>query len=119
LQDRLVTAPVDLAALREITGGDADIERELFETFLQSATECVAALKAGYPLGRKDEWRKQAHALKGASLNLGAARLGQLCGEAQDSYQGSPEEKLGMLAAIEAEFARVKAFLDQASRGRA
>jgi histidine phosphotransfer protein HptB len=107
-----MTGAIDLSNLREITGGDVDVERELFDLFLQSADECIAALKNSADTPHNDEWRKQAHAFKGTSLNLGAGELGRLCKEAQEKYQAAPDEKRALLAAIESEFGRVKTQLE-------
>jgi HPt (histidine-containing phosphotransfer) domain-containing protein len=110
-----MSAPVDLTSLREITAGDAALERELFAAFLESADACLAGLKAGCETGRDDAWRKQAHALKGTCLNLGAMELGQLCKNAQENFQQPADKKRDMLIAIESEFARVKEFLEKAA----
>jgi histidine phosphotransfer protein HptB len=110
-----MSAPVDLSSLHEITGGDTAIEKELFASFLESSDACLAGLRAAGEPAQETEWRKHAHAFKGISLNLGAAELGHLCKEAQDKCQAPPEQRKHMLAAIEAEFARVRAYLDQAA----
>jgi two-component system sensor histidine kinase/response regulator len=74
-------SPVDLAALREVTDGDADFERDLIEVFIASGDVTLAALRQA--LGAKDlaAVRRHAHALKGASANL---RAGPLAARAQE-----------------------------------
>jgi PAS domain S-box-containing protein len=66
---------VDLAALRDLTGGDAEFEHELIETFVASGDKCLAEIIAA--LGRHDfeTIGKRAHSLKGASANIHAHRL--------------------------------------------
>jgi HPt (histidine-containing phosphotransfer) domain-containing protein len=111
-----MTQAIDLTNLHEITGGDIAVECELFDVFLQSSEECIAGLKSSLDVSKHEDWRKQAHAFKGTSLNLGAFELGRLCKEAQDNSQASLEQKHTMLAAIETEYDRVKAQLDKERR---
>jgi HPt (histidine-containing phosphotransfer) domain-containing protein len=82
---------------------------ELLETFEHDAIEHFAALRlaiAGCETGRL---RGEAHALKGASLTIGAQGMADICqklenlGNAQ-SVEGAPEE----LARLDREFDRVK-----------
>jgi len=107
--------PVDLTFLREITGGDTGVERELFDVFISSSAENLESLKTNCDPGKENAWRSQAHAFKGTSLNLGALILGHLCKEAQENYQAPMEKKRQMLAAIESEFGRVKEFLEKST----
>ena len=106
-----MTEPVNLENLREMTGGDTALEKELFEVYLSSSDDCLKNLKINQGAGQEETWRTQAHAWKGMSLNLGAEALGKLCAEAQMNHTASPEEKAIMLTAIEAEYEAVKAFL--------
>ncbi len=71
------TAPseVDMNALRELTGGDAEFERELVETFVSSGDECLAEILAALRTGDLETIGKRAHALKGASANIHATGL--------------------------------------------
>lgn len=109
-----MTEPVNLDNLHEMTGGDSDLEKELFEVFVTSADDCLNALESSQGAGQEETWRTQAHAWKGMSLNLGAEPLGKLCAEAQMNHLASPEEKAKMLAAIKAEYELVKTFLKTA-----
>ncbi len=102
---------VDLRGLREITEGDAALERELFAIFIASSGECLQALAASQYPDKTEIWRQQAHALKGAALNLGAARLGELARQAQDNSGSGPIEKNRMLLALQAEFKQVCQFI--------
>ncbi len=108
-----MTDPVTLDNLREMTGGDPAVEKELFSIYFTSAEECLKALRAATDAGQEETWRTQAHAFKGMSLNLGAETLGNLCADAQMNHLASSDKKAEMLAAIEEEYAKVKAFLAQ------
>lgn len=102
---------VNLDNLHKMTGGDKALERELFDVYLGSSDECLNMMRLNQYAGQEEVWRTQAHAWKGMSLNLGADVLGKLCAEAQMNHLAPPEEKAKMLAAIEAEYENVKAFL--------
>lgn len=104
-------APVNLANLREITGGDTEIEQELFRIFLESSAECLAALSGACGAEQAESWRKQAHALKGISYNLGAQTLGDLCKIAQDEPHMGESDKQALLQAIRQEHEQVARFL--------
>jgi two-component system sensor histidine kinase/response regulator len=66
---------VDMNALRELTGGDEEFERELVETFVVSGDQCLAEILAALDVKDFDTIGKRAHALKGASANIHAPGL--------------------------------------------
>jgi len=66
---------VDLHALHELTGGDADFERELIDTFVSSGDKCLTEIIAALQANDFETIGKRAHALKGASANIHAHRL--------------------------------------------
>ena len=102
---------VDLTNFHDMTGGDKEMERELFALFVTSAQECLAVLKTSLSPAAAEMWRKQAHTLKGISLSLGALGLGELCKQAQEGFEKNSEQKIGMLADIENEYERVKLYI--------
>ena len=75
LSGRKVLHDVDLKALREITGGDAEFERELIKTFVTSGDKCLADIVEALRTDDYETVGKRAHALKGASANIHAHRL--------------------------------------------
>lgn len=66
----MAPAPVDLDQLVAFTEGDLALERELASLYLRTARRYLAAMRAAAPGSRGFE--DAAHALKGASANLGA-----------------------------------------------
>jgi HPt (histidine-containing phosphotransfer) domain-containing protein len=72
---------VDMEHLLSFTDGDLELESELSVLFLSSAEayfdKMSRSLQAGTP------WTSSAHALKGASANLGARRLAALARSAE------------------------------------
>ena len=69
------TDAVDLEALHEVTGGDAEFERELVATFVSSGDQCLAEIVAALAVSDLETIGKRAHALKGASANIHAHTL--------------------------------------------
>jgi CheY-like chemotaxis protein/anti-sigma regulatory factor (Ser/Thr protein kinase) len=67
--------PVDMNALRELTGGDIEFERELVDTFVSSGDRCLADIASALHTRDFDTIGKRAHALKGASANIHAQAL--------------------------------------------
>lgn len=110
-----MSAPVNLTNLREITGGDRDIEQELFSMFITTAEDCLHQLAASYAPEHAEMWRKHAHAFKGISYNLGAEPLGDLCKDAQNKPDDAVADKKTLLSAIQDEFGRVQNFLSDVS----
>jgi two-component system, sensor histidine kinase and response regulator len=75
LGDQRALHVVDISALHEITGGDADFERDLIETFVVSGDKCLADILEALRVSDYETIGKRAHALKGASANIHAHRL--------------------------------------------
>jgi len=94
---------VDLGHLCGFTDGDAQLERELAALYLSSADHYLAQMDEALRTG--DTWAGSAHALKGASNNLGARRIAQL---ALDAERTPPSET--QLAAIRHALEEVRRF---------
>jgi two-component system, sensor histidine kinase and response regulator len=77
LKARAGAAALDRKALRELTGGDVEFERELAQTFVSSGDQCLAEIIAALKVSDFDTVRKRAHSLKGASANIHALELSQ------------------------------------------
>jgi PAS domain S-box-containing protein len=75
LGDKKVLHDVDVSALHELTGGDAEFERELIDTFVSSGDKCLEEILEAVRTSDLDTLGKRAHALKGASANIHAHRL--------------------------------------------
>jgi CheY-like chemotaxis protein len=102
---------VDLTMLRTLTGGDAEVEKELMKTFVDQSDKNLQALKeSGSSDGECKPWLEAAHMLKGGSGSIGAEELRQLCSDAQ-LYKGDAAGRLALLEKIDKEYARVKEHL--------
>jgi two-component system, sensor histidine kinase and response regulator len=89
---------------------------ELLETFEQDAVAHLAALRAAIAEGDTGRLGKEAHALKGACLTIGAQGMADLCKQLEslgivDTVEGAP----ATLMHLECEFARVKNEIEQES----
>lgn len=68
--------PIDLAHFRSFTEGDAQLERELGALYLSTASIYLDEICRAVQENR--DWRSAAHALKGASANIGARDIAAL-----------------------------------------
>ena len=84
---------VNLSNLRQITGGDKDLEQELFNEFISSSGRILGELHDNYLENNNEEWRRNAHALKGIAFNLGAYDFAELAKKGQEECDCSKEEK--------------------------
>jgi HPt (histidine-containing phosphotransfer) domain-containing protein len=103
---------VDMDHLLSFTDGDLELESELSVLFLSSAEayfdKMSRSLRAGTP------WTSSAHALKGASANLGARRLAALARSAEHQPPAAEDLQLIRRAIDE-----VGAFFDERQRAHA
>jgi HPt (histidine-containing phosphotransfer) domain-containing protein len=88
---------VDRTALRELTGGDAEFERELLETFINSGDQCLADIRDAHRIGDLDTVRKRAHALKGASANIHAVGLAAAASSLENAVRANAADEIDVL----------------------
>jgi CheY-like chemotaxis protein len=99
-----------LAQLREFERpGESSFVNNLIEMFLSDLTTRLEEIRAALAVADASRINRAAHALKGASGELGAARLRELCGrlEAQTASH-SADGVEGLIRVIEEEVARVR-----------
>jgi DNA-binding response OmpR family regulator len=101
---------LDLDHLRGFTDGDPQLEGELSTLFLSTAEMYLRGMHEALAGGRP--WSSIAHALKGASANLGARRLSALALDAEHS-----DPSRSQLDAIERALEEVRAFFDRRAPG--
>lgn len=80
---------LDLDHLSSFTDGDPQLEGELLALFLSSAEVYLTSMHQGLQSG--ESWSASAHALKGASANLGARRVMALARTAEHSPPGQAQ----------------------------
>jgi histidine phosphotransfer protein HptB len=104
-----------LAGLREMVGDDPEFVAELVDTYLVDGRRLLDAMRAAADAGSAESLVRPAHTLKGNSLNLGAARLGELGRELEMlARAGSLDGAIGLIDEADAEFIRVGAALEDA-----
>ena len=101
---------LDLDHLRGFTDGDPQLEGELSTLFLSTAEMYLRGMHEALASGRP--WSSIAHALKGASANLGARRLSALALVAERS-----EPSRSQLQAIERAVDEVRTFFHRGAPG--
>lgn len=85
---------LDRSRLRDLTEGDAEFERELLETFVASARVMLAELRAGLMARDAVAIAKEAHALKGVSLNVGATSMAKFAAELERAARSGKVESI-------------------------
>ena len=100
---------LDLAFLETQTFGDAALEREVLDLFVEQARRMVAAL----PAMSEREQREAAHLLKGSSRGIGAWAAAAI---AETYEQAAPATRAAMQTDLATCFAAVEAAID-ARRG--
>lgn len=84
--DRL--AVIDADHLATFTDGDQALEDELADLYLTTVRRYLNAMQTA--LDRQQAWSAEAHALKGASGNLGACRMAALAKGAEFEAPSAP-----------------------------
>ena len=67
--------PLSLEQIMGRVGGDADLARELAVLFIPDAIRLVGRIRDAVDAAEPERLRQEAHALKGAAGNFGAARV--------------------------------------------
>ena len=105
-------APIDLTNFNMITNGDKEMEKELFIEFINSTQEHINSMDKAISSGDKDAWKSACHAVKGTSINMGAAPLSHAAKKGQESFEADSQVKSNIVSEIKAEFKLVKDFLE-------
>jgi signal transduction histidine kinase/CheY-like chemotaxis protein/HPt (histidine-containing phosphotransfer) domain-containing protein len=71
--------PVDASVLREITGGDAAAEREIFEDFQRVNDQDAISLEHALGTGNFAEITRASHRMSGSCSVIGASALAAVC----------------------------------------
>jgi signal transduction histidine kinase/CheY-like chemotaxis protein len=95
--DKKALYDVDVTALHELTGGDAEFERELIDTFVASGDKCLKEILEAVRTSDFDTVGKRAHALKGASANIHAHRLAAAASNLELAARSNSLREIGSL----------------------
>jgi CheY-like chemotaxis protein len=95
--------PIALERFETFTDGDGQLERELASLYIATAGLYLEELRGAF--GNAADWNRAAHALKGASANIGAAEVARLAAEAEHA---PPSQDL--VSGLEEALAEVRRF---------
>ncbi len=103
-----------LAELRDCARpGETAFVSGLIGVFMRDLTTRLIALRAGVSRRDADAVRTSAHALRGASAEIGARRMAALCGRIEDGARtGDPSDLRSLIGEIEAEAESLRAALE-------
>jgi len=79
---------LDLSRLQDALGDDPELISEILAMYRDTAGTDLMALEAAVSSGVADQIVRRAHALKGASGNVGADRMMALAGEIEKAARG-------------------------------
>lgn len=98
-------SPVNFAYLEGFLNGDQAVIVEVLKLFRQQGGDWRRALAADNP-----DWRKVAHAIKGAARGVGAAALGDACETAEF---GRPEDLPPVHVQLDAALSAIADYLNK------
>ena len=106
---------IDAATFAELqdTAG-AEFVSELIGTFLEEAPQMLGELRAAMAEASADRFRRAAHSIKSNANTFGALRLGEM---ARELELGGLVADAAPVEALQAEYARVAAALQELARG--
>jgi signal transduction histidine kinase/CheY-like chemotaxis protein/HPt (histidine-containing phosphotransfer) domain-containing protein len=109
---------LDASVLHEITGGDSNLEREVFRRFLAENIKDTAELQGAVEAHDTLQVTDAAHRIKGASKTIGASALAQVCMRIEAAARSNDwTSVIGNLDAFRREAARLNAYLAAVSPG--
>jgi signal transduction histidine kinase/HPt (histidine-containing phosphotransfer) domain-containing protein len=104
-------APLDLARLRDTSQGDHDFEAELLAVYLEDCARRIASLSAALAAGDPEGIHREAHTIKGASLNVGTTRLHTIAAQLESMRENPDLPKAHqLLDQLREEFTRIETF---------
>lgn len=114
-----VLDPNAIEALRAVSPDDGgEFFRELVDIFLQDTPKRIAEIESALAVQNAPDLTRAAHSIKGSSGNFGAMDLHEIAWRMEQSgkEQAYPAVQ-ALLPALQTEFSRVKAALEQLKLG--
>ncbi|CAM2070323.1 Response regulator [Sulfidibacter corallicola] len=103
---------VELWRLREATGNDPDLIREMTDLYLSEADRFLGLLEQSVNEGAPNKVREHAHAIKGSAANMGANRVRDISSQLENqAEQGILDEASELFEELKLEAERDRAFL--------
>ena len=103
---------VDMRELSQVTGGDAEFERDLIHTFITSGDQALEDIRGAVETGDYATVGARAHSLKGASADIHATGLAAAAAALERAARsGAPAEIPGLVREVSTRLAGVNAVL--------
>ena len=111
---RVTPPPADLGVLAELVGDDPQVMQEVLDAFCANTARSALDFEQAQAGGAVEAVADIAHKLKSAARAIGAARLGQICADIEETAASSPRSAaLGaLMTAFDSELRAVHHFLD-------
>lgn len=106
------TSSIDFLRITINLGGNKATIREMLQLFLKSTAEQLVQLEAAIAAQHMAECAAILHKIKGGAQNMSAARLAELCNEAEE-LSASGASLAANYEAIDHEFSLLKTVIDQ------
>lgn len=104
--------PVDFTRIQETSDGDAEFEHDLFAIYLEDCKGRIDALRDAVNAQDAALLHREAHTIKGSSVNVGTTRLHEIAQQIETANPGNTEALLQQVDALEAEFGRVQSAIE-------
>jgi len=106
-----VLDPAVIETLRQLSEpGGPDVVEEVFAIFLSETPRRLDDIDAAMEIGNVNQVHRLAHSLKGSAGNIGARAMFNACRALDDDAREGRNDRLeSLVAAVRAEFTRVKA----------
>ena len=106
MTDELPERPaLDVEHLHRFTGGDIELEEEIFELFLTNGERYLQTIATAHNV---DARRIAAHSLKGSARGIGAAQVEFAAEKLEDLAHAAEVERSGPLKALQQAFHQVR-----------
>ena len=103
---------INMEKALELTDGDFELLKELFELYLEDYPKRLTEIKEGLQAEDYEKVRNAAHSLKGASLNLGFESISEIAKELESYAEKDDREKIyGVLNQLERELLSLEEFI--------
>ncbi len=115
------TPPADLGVLAELVGNNTQVMQEVLDAFRANTSRSTLEFARAQADGAVPGVADIAHKLKSAARAIGAARLGQICADIEETAINTPRSAAlqPLLAAFESELRAVHHFLQPRLDGHA
>ena len=107
-----MASPLNWDELRAITEGDGQLEQHLFSLYWATTERCLKKMRSLVSGDEEQQWQKAAHELKGASANIRAEAMADLCRQVE-YLPDDPEERARACELLEEAYATLRTFVRQ------